>query len=108
LDAQREGGVREMQSCDRVRRLDADENLVGGEKPKPNQDLVQLPLEDLKEAVDLVARGVISTVVDSTIPLDQFQMGIHKIKSKPFRWLERRGTPVRAARDHLNMLRKRE
>jgi propanol-preferring alcohol dehydrogenase len=38
-------------------------------------------LEDLKEAVDLVARGVVSTVVDSTIPLDQFQMGMDKIKS---------------------------
>jgi hypothetical protein len=36
-------GVREMQfPFDGVRRLDADENLIGGEKPKPSQDLVQL------------------------------------------------------------------
>jgi hypothetical protein len=35
------GGVREMQfPFDGVRRLDADENLIGGEKPKPSQGCV--------------------------------------------------------------------
>ena len=33
-------------------------------------------LGDLYEAVDLVARGVVRTVVDRTLPLDQFQVGL--------------------------------
>ena len=36
-------------------------------------------LEDLKEAVKYVGDGKIKTVVDSTLPLDQFQVGLDKI-----------------------------
>jgi len=38
-------------------------------------------LEDLKEAVDLVATGQVKTVVDSILPLAQFQDGLDRIKS---------------------------
>jgi alcohol dehydrogenase, propanol-preferring len=38
-------------------------------------------LEDLKEAVNLVGSGQIQTVVDSTIPLANFQDGLDMIKS---------------------------
>jgi propanol-preferring alcohol dehydrogenase len=38
-------------------------------------------LEDLKEAVDLVATGQVKTIVDSTIPLANFQDGLDSIKS---------------------------
>ena len=37
-------------------------------------------LEDLKEAVKYVGEGKIRTVVDSTIPLNQFQEGLDKIQ----------------------------
>ena len=33
-------------------------------------------LQDLHEAVDLVARGVVRTVVDRTLPLEEFQSGL--------------------------------
>jgi propanol-preferring alcohol dehydrogenase len=33
-------------------------------------------LQDLHDAVDLVARGVVRTVVDRTLPLDEFQDGL--------------------------------
>ena len=33
-------------------------------------------LSDLHEAVDLVARGVVRTVVDRTLPLERFQDGL--------------------------------
>lgn len=36
-------------------------------------------LEDLKEAVLYVGEGKIKTIVDSTLPLDQFQAGLDKI-----------------------------
>ena len=38
-------------------------------------------LEDLEEAVNLVGSGQIKTVVDSTIPLANFQDGLDMIKS---------------------------
>ncbi|CAE8586685.1 unnamed protein product [Polarella glacialis] len=38
-------------------------------------------LGDLKEAVELVASGAVSTVVDSVIPLADFQQGLDKIKA---------------------------
>jgi propanol-preferring alcohol dehydrogenase len=38
-------------------------------------------LEDLKEAVELVANGKVKTVVDSIVSLEQFQLGLDKIKS---------------------------
>jgi propanol-preferring alcohol dehydrogenase len=38
-------------------------------------------LEDLKEAVDLVATGKVKTIVDSEIPLSEYQEGIDKLKS---------------------------
>ncbi|KAL7450957.1 hypothetical protein ACHAWC_002803 [Mediolabrus comicus] len=37
-------------------------------------------LEDLKEAVQFVGEGKIRTVVDSIIPLNQFQKGLDKIQ----------------------------
>jgi len=33
-------------------------------------------LQDLYEAVDLVARGVVRTVVDRTLPIERFQEGL--------------------------------
>ena len=38
-------------------------------------------LEDLQEAVGYVSTGLLSTVVDSTVPLSDFQKGLDKIKS---------------------------
>ena len=38
-------------------------------------------LEDLYQAVDLVSRGIIKTVVDRTLPLDQFPEGISLMQS---------------------------
>lgn len=38
-------------------------------------------LQDLYESVDLVARGVVRTVVDRTLPLDEFQRGIDALDS---------------------------
>lgn len=38
-------------------------------------------LEDLKEAVELVGSGKVKTVVDSTMPLADFQSGLDKIKA---------------------------
>lgn len=38
-------------------------------------------LDDLKEAVELVSSGKVSTIVDSTLPLANFQEGLDKIKS---------------------------
>jgi D-arabinose 1-dehydrogenase-like Zn-dependent alcohol dehydrogenase len=38
-------------------------------------------LEDLKEAVEYVEKGQLTTVVDSTIKLKDFQSGLDKIKS---------------------------
>ena len=38
-------------------------------------------LEDLKEAVQYCADGKIQTVVDSTLPLSEFQQGLDKIQS---------------------------
>jgi len=38
-------------------------------------------LEDLKEAVSYVGEGILSTVIDSTIPLSSFQQGLDKIKN---------------------------
>jgi propanol-preferring alcohol dehydrogenase len=38
-------------------------------------------LEDLKEAVQLVADGQVKTVVDCTLPLADFQQGLDKIKN---------------------------
>ena len=38
-------------------------------------------LEDLKESIDLVSKGVVKTVVDSTIPLKDFQQGLESIQS---------------------------
>jgi len=38
-------------------------------------------LEDLKDAVDMVADGTIKTIVDSSIPLEDFQSGLDKIKA---------------------------
>jgi D-arabinose 1-dehydrogenase-like Zn-dependent alcohol dehydrogenase len=37
-------------------------------------------MEDLKESVDLVANGVVKTVVASTVPLEEFEKGIQSIK----------------------------
>jgi propanol-preferring alcohol dehydrogenase len=37
-------------------------------------------LQDLYEAVDLVARGVVRTVVDRTLPLDRFQEGLDALE----------------------------
>jgi propanol-preferring alcohol dehydrogenase len=37
-------------------------------------------LGDLYEAVDLVARGVIRTVVDRTLPLEQFEAGLSALE----------------------------
>jgi propanol-preferring alcohol dehydrogenase len=37
-------------------------------------------LQDLYDAVDLVARGVVRTVVDRTLPLDRFQDGIDALQ----------------------------
>lgn len=37
-------------------------------------------LNDLYEAVDLVARGVVVTVVDRTLPLDQFELGLSALE----------------------------
>ena len=36
-------------------------------------------LNDLKEAIELVASGKVKTVVDTTIPLGDFQIGLDKI-----------------------------
>jgi propanol-preferring alcohol dehydrogenase len=38
-------------------------------------------LEDLQESVNLVGSGVIKTLVDSVIPLGDFQLGLDKIKN---------------------------
>lgn len=38
-------------------------------------------LEDLREAVQYAGEGKIKTIVDSTIPLEQFQNGLNKISS---------------------------
>ena len=38
-------------------------------------------LDDLKEAVKYVGEGKIRTIVDSAIPLNEFQVGLDKIKS---------------------------
>lgn len=41
-------------------------------------------LRELQEAVDLVSRGVVTTVVDRTLPLEQFQVGIDALaRSEP-------------------------
>ncbi len=41
-------------------------------------------LGELQEAVDLVSRGVVTTVVDRTLPLEQFQAGIDALaRSEP-------------------------
>jgi propanol-preferring alcohol dehydrogenase len=37
-------------------------------------------LQDLHQAVDLVARGVVRTVVDRTLPLDRFQEGLDALE----------------------------
>jgi propanol-preferring alcohol dehydrogenase len=37
-------------------------------------------LADLKEAVDLVGSGKVKTVIDSTLPLKDFQLGLDRIK----------------------------
>lgn len=37
-------------------------------------------LNDLKEAVELVGSGKVKTVIDSTLPLKDFQLGLDKIK----------------------------
>jgi alcohol dehydrogenase, propanol-preferring len=37
-------------------------------------------LHDLYEAVDLVERGVVRTVVDRTLPLEQFQSGLNALE----------------------------
>jgi propanol-preferring alcohol dehydrogenase len=37
-------------------------------------------LDDLYEAVDLVARGVVRTVVDRTLPLEQFESGLSALE----------------------------
>jgi alcohol dehydrogenase, propanol-preferring len=37
-------------------------------------------LKDLYEAVDLVERGVVRTVVDRTLPLEQFQSGLNALE----------------------------
>lgn len=42
-------------------------------------------LAELKQAVDLVSRGIVTTVVDHTLPLEEFQKGIDALK---------RGEPV--------------
>ncbi len=38
-------------------------------------------LQDLHEAVDLVARGVVHTVVDRTLPLERFEEGLGALES---------------------------
>jgi propanol-preferring alcohol dehydrogenase len=37
-------------------------------------------LNDLYEAVDLVERGVVRTVVDRTLPLEQFEPGLSALE----------------------------
>jgi alcohol dehydrogenase, propanol-preferring len=37
-------------------------------------------LKDLYEAVDLVERGVVRTVVDRTLPLERFELGLHALE----------------------------
>jgi propanol-preferring alcohol dehydrogenase len=37
-------------------------------------------LEDLYEAVDLVERGVVRTVIDRTLPLEQFESGLNALE----------------------------
>jgi propanol-preferring alcohol dehydrogenase len=38
-------------------------------------------LNDLYEAVDLVERGVVNTVIDRRLPLKQFQSGLNALES---------------------------
>jgi propanol-preferring alcohol dehydrogenase len=38
-------------------------------------------LNELYEAVDLVERGVVRTVIDRTLPLEQFESGLRALKS---------------------------
>jgi D-arabinose 1-dehydrogenase-like Zn-dependent alcohol dehydrogenase len=41
-------------------------------------------LAELKQAVELVSRGIVTTVVDRTLPLEKFQTGINALaRSEP-------------------------
>jgi len=37
-------------------------------------------LDDLYEAIDLVKRGIVRTVVDRTLPLDQYEDGLKALE----------------------------
>ncbi len=41
-------------------------------------------LNDLYEAVDLVERGVVNTVIDRRLPLEQFQSGLNALECGGF------------------------